>query len=265
MNSEKLLYFYYPQAQKSYLFDLKSNLKPEESIIFADFAENYKVTVQNEIQSHHFGRQMVSIHPFVIYYKKNEELEHKTLIIITPVLDHNYVLVHCCFNQLFSFMKRNLPQVAKTHIFTDGAGSQYKNKYNFTNITFMKDDFRMDVEWNFHASSHGKCPCDGVAGTIKRAASKYSLSPNREKLITDALSFYEWAVENQSKTMSFAYVEQMDYDAAQTKLQLRMRNVKTLKGTQNYHCFLPEDKYKLIVKQYSNTSESEVKLLKGKT
>ena len=122
----------------------------------------------------------------------------------------------------------------------------------------------MDVEWNFHASSHRKCPCDGVGGTIKRAACKYSSSPDRDRLITDAVSFYEWAVENQSKTMAFPYVEQADYEAAQTKLQHRMENVKTIKGTQNYHYILPQEQYNLFAKQYSNSSESEVKNLKCK-
>lgn len=208
---------------------------------------------------------MITIHPFVIYYRIEGEILHKTLIIISPVLEHNYVLVHCCFVKLFEFMKINLTQITKTHVFTDGAGSQYKNKYNFTNITFMKKDFQMDVEWNFHASSHGKCPCDGVAGTLKRAAHKYSLTPNRDKLITDASSFYAWAVEQQGQTMSFSYVGQLDYDTSLAKLQIRMENVQTIKGTQNYHYFLPQNEYIIISKKYSKSSEIKFHNLRFKT
>lgn len=207
---------------------------------------------------------MVTIHPFVLYYNVNGKLHHKTLIIISPVLEHNYVLVHCCFRKLFDFIKTNFAQITTTHVFTDGAGSQYKNKYNFTNITFMKKDFQMNVEWNFHASSHGKCPCDGVAGTIKRAAYKYSLAPNRDNLISDASTFYDWAVEHQGETMSFSYVEQIEYEASLAKLKLRMENVQAIKGTHMYHYFLPQDEYKLISKRYSKSTESIVQNLKCK-
>ena len=35
-----------------------------------DFAENYKCSFQNEVQSAYFDQNMVTIHPMVYYYKK---------------------------------------------------------------------------------------------------------------------------------------------------------------------------------------------------
>lgn len=250
-----LPHYFITRSQKEFLNDLKLTISEGEVIVFADFAENYKITIQNEIQSHHFARKMVTIHPFVIYFRENGQLKHRTLVVISPVLDHNYVLVHNCFEKLFKFLNEILPQTTKVYIFTDGAASQYKNKNNFTNITFMREDFNINVEWHFHASSHGKCPCDGVSGVIKRAAYKYSLSPIREKLITDAESFYQWAIEYQSEKMTFAYIDTQEYEAALKKLEQRVAATHTIKGTRDFHCFIPLAKYKLEVKKYSKSPD----------
>jgi hypothetical protein len=43
------------REQSSYLKRLKEELKDGEVIVMGDFAENYSVVVQNEIQSHYFS------------------------------------------------------------------------------------------------------------------------------------------------------------------------------------------------------------------
>ena len=37
------------------------------------------------------------------------------------------------------------------------------------------DDFGLDAEWIFFATSHGKSPCDGIGGFVKRYIAKRSL------------------------------------------------------------------------------------------
>ena len=38
-----------------------------------------------------------------------------------------------------------------------------------------KSDFGFDAEWNFFATAHGKSPCDGIGGNIKRVSANESL------------------------------------------------------------------------------------------
>ena len=59
--------------------------------------------------------------------------------------------------------------------FSDGAAAQYKNRKNFLNLCHHKADFGVDAEWHFFATSHGKGPCDGLGGTVKRLAARASL------------------------------------------------------------------------------------------
>jgi hypothetical protein len=65
--------------------------------------------------------------------------------------------------------------------FSDGCAGQYKNCKNFINLCHHKEDFGIEAEWNFFATSHGKGPCDGVGGTVKRLAAKASLQRCAEK------------------------------------------------------------------------------------
>ena len=53
--------------------------------------------------------------------------------------------------------------------------SQYKNYSNFPNLIHNFEDFNLHAEWHFFATSHGKGPCDGIGGTIKRLARRKSL------------------------------------------------------------------------------------------
>lgn len=66
---------------------------------------------------------------------------------------------------------------------SDGAPQHCKNKYNFFNLRFYKKDF--GTEWHFHTTAHGKEPCDGIGGNLKRFAARASLkySP-KNKILT---------------------------------------------------------------------------------
>jgi hypothetical protein len=38
---------------------------------------------------------------------------------------------------------------------------------NFNNLCYHKDDFGMDIMWQFFAASHGKVSCNGIGGQLK--------------------------------------------------------------------------------------------------
>ena len=63
----------------------------------------------------------------------------------------------------------------KIFYFSDGAAAQYKNRKNFANLAYHEEDYGVPAEWHFFATSHGKGPCDGIGGTVKRLATKASL------------------------------------------------------------------------------------------
>ena len=86
------------KAQSAYMNTLKSSLTlKEEMILQGDFAENYSFVVQDEIQSFHWENMQVTLHPFVAYYRlEDDSLAHKNIciILISDCRDHTTVTVH---------------------------------------------------------------------------------------------------------------------------------------------------------------------------
>ena len=57
--------------------------------------------------------------------------------------------------------------IEKVRYWSDGASSQFKNQYVFTNLRFHQSDYGITADWNFFATSHGKGENDGVGGMSK--------------------------------------------------------------------------------------------------
>ena len=56
----------------------------------------------------------------------------------------------------------DLQIVDKIFYFSDSWAEKYKNCKNFINLCHHQQDFNIDVEWIFFATSHGKSPCNHV-------------------------------------------------------------------------------------------------------
>ena len=67
-------------------------------------------------------------------------------------------------------IRARIPSLENIKYFSDGAAGQYKNYKNMLNLTCHNQDFDVNAEWHFFATSHGKSPCDGIGGTVKRLA-----------------------------------------------------------------------------------------------
>ena len=63
---------------------------------------------------------------------------------------------------------------------------------NFLNLTFHKQDFGFDAARNFFTAGHGKSPCDGFGGAIKRKVTTESLSRTKTSAIITAQRAYEF-------------------------------------------------------------------------
>ena len=96
--------------------------------------------------------------------------------------------------------------VKKLVYFSDGAASQYKNYKNLSNLCHHEKDHDLQAEWHFFATSHGKSPCDGIGGTVKRLVARASLQACVDNHIQTAKQMFQWATENISGVMFF-YVD----------------------------------------------------------
>lgn len=119
----------------------------------------------------------------------------QSIIDIAESLDHNIISVYQFITNLVSTVKSKLPFIKKLIFFSDGAASQYKNFKNLFNTSQFSNDFGLQAEWHFFATSHGKGPCDGIGGQFKRHARLASLKRPNDPIDT-AFKLYKYALEN---------------------------------------------------------------------
>ena len=241
------------KCQSTYLKDSKENLNSTTCIILMDFAENYKYVIQDEIQSFHWNNQQCTLHPVVIYYRgPTNDIKVLSLCIISDDNDHDTCFVHEVQRLVTDYLKASLPHIRSIKYFTDGCAGQYKNYKNFINLLFHHKDFQIGADWSFFATSHGKSPCDGVGGTIKRSVARASLQrPLNDQIITFE-AFTKYVTLNILSVKFFSTLSK-DMDIIRCDQKARFEMGKTIPGTRSYHYFMPVDN-KMI--KYKRTSVS---------
>ena len=227
------------RSQSHYLKQQKTNLNNTSCIILLDFAENYHFVVQDEIQGYHWNKDQCTLHPVVIYYKGNDgALLHDSLCFLSDDLEHDTSFVHELQRITAFYIKETMPAITNIQYFSDGCAGQYKNLKNFLNLCFHKDDFGLSTTWSFFATSHGKSPCDGIGGTVKRKIARTSL---QRPVNNQILSFkaVETFCESSISGIKFFTIKKDDMTEIRERLEKRYKLGSTVPGTRNSHYFEP--------------------------
>ena len=58
-----------------------------------------------EVQSHHWNAHLATIHPFVIYYKNGEQIEHLSFVVISEDLRHDSIAVNLFASKIIEFFR----------------------------------------------------------------------------------------------------------------------------------------------------------------
>lgn len=180
-----------------------TNDPPENTVIAVlDFAENYSCQSQDEVQSAHWAKDQVIIHPIVTTYTCPDHGDHtvqEAVVIISNDLVHDAHAVHH-FTELTVAHLRDNQKVPMQRIieFTDGCSCQYKSKLPFADISFCENDLGVRLERHYFGSRHGKGPSDDVSGVVKAALRRAVLS--RQANIDDARNAFQFCKEKLTKT-----------------------------------------------------------------
>ena len=108
----------------------------------------------------------------------------------------------------------------------------------------------MKAEWHFFATSHGKSPCDGVGGTIKRLVARASLQATTGNHILNAKELFSWAKANISG-IEMLSVSTEEIEKCELVLEPRLDDAKTIAGTRSHHSFVPVSSVSLQIRRIS--------------
>ncbi|KAJ8048235.1 hypothetical protein HOLleu_00469 [Holothuria leucospilota] len=178
----------------------KDSLPKDECVVQMDFAENYTCVPLEEVQSGYWNQESVTLHPTVIYYRDTESntLKHHSYVAVSDDRGHNTSTIKAILDSLVPRVTKLAPDIKRIHYWTDSPTAQYRNKTIFSIVADHHTIFDgIYATWNYFESGHGKGPCDGVGGTVKRLADD---AVKRGAVIQNANDFYSWAVQEREKT-----------------------------------------------------------------
>ena len=231
---------YIARSQAAYLNAKKESLCAEEVIVLGDFSENYKFVIQDEVQGYHWNQQQCTLHPIVLYHKFEDAAQFSVqcLCFISNHLDHDVNFVYKVIFETVAQIKQLSSQVKKISYFSDGCAGQYKNCKNFINLCHHQEDFSIECEWNFFATSHGKSPCDGIGGTVKKLVAMASLQRPSNDQILSAEAMFLYCQEKISG-IEFKYIPIEEIQSTRENIRERLSQAKTVPGTRSFHQFIP--------------------------
>ncbi|CAF4947457.1 unnamed protein product [Pieris macdunnoughi] len=248
------------RQQAEFFQTTKKNLEVGQVLVVADFSENYSFLLQNSVQGAYWNNSQATIHPFACYYRSIDEnvdnIVPLNLIIISDNLTHNTTAVYSFQEVLTSFLKNKIPDISKIIYFSDGAASQYKNRYNLLNLLHHEEDFQIPAEWHYFATSHGKGPSDGLGGTLKRKVDRANLQSKADDQIQTPDELFQWAKEN-VHGINCDFVSNEQIQRTQKKLNQRFKNALPVQGIRNCHAAIPISSDVMRVKTSSSSEEGK--------
>ncbi len=165
-----LLHTYVKHRQAAHLELLKSECDSKNVVLQVDFSENASIASQREVQAAHWHHSQATL--FTAYAWIGSE-SSESIVLISDDLIHSKQSVYVFMQYIFNHLKTNNPDMTTLNIFSDGASSQFKQKYLFSNLHAWEEEHDLKIKWNFFATSHGKGVVDGIGGTVKRAVWRY--------------------------------------------------------------------------------------------
>ena len=175
---------YVAKVQLQQIKQLKSSLAASEAVLHEDYSENFVIKQQDEIMSAHWISEGVTLFTAII----NKASGGTSYVVISDELTHDKYAVYV-YNAAILADANKGDEINNLHMFTDGAASQFKNRYTLSVLLDPKalHPNLCNMDWNFFGTAHGKGPVDGVGGTVKRTVWRRILQ--RRAIINSAEEF----------------------------------------------------------------------------
>ncbi|CAF4475622.1 unnamed protein product, partial [Rotaria socialis] len=177
---------------------------------------------RKQIQSAHWSRKQLSL--FTAHIWANSTTY--PLVIVSNNISHDKYTVATCLERILTRIQILIPSLQELVIFSDGSASQFKQRFLFKNVSFLADKFKLNLSWNFFASSH-----DGIGGSVKRMIYQDVMSGKR---CTNANDF-TCLIQARNTPIIIEELSTSDIEDAVKNLKLLFENVKAVPNIQKLH------------------------------
>ncbi|CAF3317809.1 unnamed protein product [Rotaria sp. Silwood2] len=230
---EQYLLHVFIKRTQSYLFEqMKQRTDDRKVLLQVDYAENFVMDHQDAIQLAHWSTRTLSIFTAHAWCGAS----NFSFALVSDNVTHDKYCIHVCLNYIISELKQYLPNLEEITFFSDGAASQFKQRYLFQNLTRMMMEHDLKLSWNFFATSHGKGVVDAIGGIVKRMVWQEIMT--KKQLCRTATDFVHIA-NKKTSTIIVHEISQTEIDASKQKLQPLFATTKSVKNTQKLHNVVP--------------------------
>ena len=246
-------HFRIKKVQQEKIRTIKEEIKsdPKKIIIHCDFAENWRVILQNEVQSAYWKTTQLSIFTAVCYYGD----EAKSFAVVSDDTDHDTAHTLMALKRISIYLdssekfKSNKEEI----IISDGATAHFKNRFQFYELRNSKKN----KNWIFSATGHGKGACDGIGGLVKHYATHHNLQKSQLESITNADTFAT-TVQKYTKAITLLTIPADELKSFREKQIKRWDKVKVkaIKRIQKNHCWKFEKKKKKKIFLHGSNSST---------
>ncbi|CAF2125919.1 unnamed protein product, partial [Rotaria magnacalcarata] len=237
-------------AEKREFFEkLKAEVTDEKIELQVNFAENFNIKEQDEIQKAHWNSKTLSI--FTAYvWSKNEKFSFAL-----PSLDvtHGKFVVDAALEMILNHIVTVLPNIKEVDCFSDGAASQFIQRFHFRNLVQIANERNIHLSWHFFATSHGKGVVDGIGGTVKRLVWSAILAGGVCRSAEDFIKI----AKKKTKKVILIEITKNNIDNSKTKLENIFKMAKIIPETLKMHSVKVVDNNTLEFRYYSTCSQKK--------
>ena len=129
------------------------------------------------------------------------------------------------------------PEIKLINIFSDGARSQFKQKFTLSNLSLCESVLNIKFTWHFFATSHGKGVVVGLRGSIKRSV--WHIICSQDCIISNASEYADLA-RQRNLNIDILCITKSKVNLSESKpfLEEQLANVRSYSGCSQMHCFM---------------------------
>ncbi|CAM4848043.1 unnamed protein product [Rotaria magnacalcarata] len=217
-----LLHVYIKRQQYKFFEESKVNSYDKKIVIQVDYSENFEIKQQDEIQSAHWSCKSISI--FTAHAWSGTD--HYSFALVSDNISHDKYCINKCITYVIKKMQKKLPSLEEILFFSDGAASQFKQRYLIRNLARMSNNFNFLLSWHFFATIHAKGVVDGIGDTVKRLVWQQILT--KKEKCEKAVDFVNIA-KSKTKVIIIDEITQEDIDKSTSELHSFFSNTASVK------------------------------------
>ena len=244
-----LFHLYIKREQSKFFEQLKEEVSDKEIVLQVDFAENFNLKEQDEIQAAHWNTIPLSIFTAFVWSKK----ENFSFALPSADVSHDKFVVNAALEIILNHIKIVLPNVKEINCFSDGAASQFKQRFLFRNLIHISNERKIRLNWHFFATSHGKGVVDGIGGTVKRLVWSAVLAGGSCRSAEDFIKI----ARNKTNKINLFEITKADVDYSKVKLENIFKTTISIPQTLKMHSVKVVDKNTLEFRYYSMCSQKQ--------